>query len=458
MNKLFKGYIPYNEDELDEMWKNSIIAFDANVLLNLYRYSKETQEKLLNLFDRFNGRVWLPHQSAKEYFRNRKNVIAEQQNMYRKIEAKLCQKDSRLDILNSPIRHLYINSNELLGIINLLEDQRETTIKNYLKERKDMEEITIFEDSLLNRLITLFEGNVGKAYNEEENLEKCSTAKARYKYKIPPGYEDLKDKSEDPKEVANAYGDYILWSQIIDYAKSENVKSILLITDDNKEDWFGEISNIKIGPRSELIQEFYELTGKNIWIYSSDKFIEYAAKYLESLKLKENLKPEIYNDVIEEVINIKNSHYYDFLENDYTNFEKDLLSSYIKYKNVNECNAKNNVSDFRNNYLIDNFIKSKFLENKYQRKNISSSNDVEMAYILEREIEMKTAKYAELNGENQKITSQVKILKNDDYYDLDLINEMEIEKQKNISEMKELENEILYLYSELSKFLVRQKQ
>ena len=45
MREEFRGYDPPTNDEFERLWKDAIIAFDANVLLNVYRYPTSAAEK-----------------------------------------------------------------------------------------------------------------------------------------------------------------------------------------------------------------------------------------------------------------------------------------------------------------------------------------------------------------------------------------------------------------------------
>jgi hypothetical protein len=50
MKKLFPEYFQPDETEIKQIWNEGLIALDANVLLNLYRYSAETREEFLKAF------------------------------------------------------------------------------------------------------------------------------------------------------------------------------------------------------------------------------------------------------------------------------------------------------------------------------------------------------------------------------------------------------------------------
>jgi hypothetical protein len=51
MRKTFSGYYRPTEDEFAEMWRNCLFVLDANVLLNLYRYSRKTSDEFLGILD-----------------------------------------------------------------------------------------------------------------------------------------------------------------------------------------------------------------------------------------------------------------------------------------------------------------------------------------------------------------------------------------------------------------------
>ena len=45
MKDIFKGYYRPSDDEFKKMWEEGIFVFDTNVLLNFYRYKKETKRR-----------------------------------------------------------------------------------------------------------------------------------------------------------------------------------------------------------------------------------------------------------------------------------------------------------------------------------------------------------------------------------------------------------------------------
>jgi hypothetical protein len=52
----------------------------------------------------------------------------------------------------------------------------------------------------------------------------------------PPGYRD-KSKAERRREDDNRYGDLIIWREIVEFARSARLSGVVLLTNDNKQDW-----------------------------------------------------------------------------------------------------------------------------------------------------------------------------------------------------------------------------
>jgi|SRR5262245_4337358 len=100
MRNLFPGYYRPTEEEFSVLWRECIFSFDANVLLNLYKYSQTTRESFLKILSGLRDRIWLPHQAALEYQENRLKVIFDQYERYDDIP-------KQLKILLAQLRNKY---------------------------------------------------------------------------------------------------------------------------------------------------------------------------------------------------------------------------------------------------------------------------------------------------------------------------------------------------------------
>ena len=45
MEKIYREYKEFTDEEFQQLWKDCLFVFDTNILLNFYRYSKKSIEK-----------------------------------------------------------------------------------------------------------------------------------------------------------------------------------------------------------------------------------------------------------------------------------------------------------------------------------------------------------------------------------------------------------------------------
>ena len=89
MRTIIKEFLEPSNDEKSEIWENCVFVFDTNVLLNLYRYSAKTRKSLLDAFENYKNRVWIPYQVAYEFMKKRCEVIYETVNKYKQIKKEI---------------------------------------------------------------------------------------------------------------------------------------------------------------------------------------------------------------------------------------------------------------------------------------------------------------------------------------------------------------------------------
>ena len=155
MKKTFPGYYRPTEKEFAELWANCVFTLDANVLLDVYRYTPQTRKALLAILNQISGRLWLPHQAAIEYQKERITVIVKQSEAYDDIQ-KLLQKS--LNALEGQFgaykRHPFLDVSRLLKRISRLFDQ----INKELQQRKQEHPDWLSDDTIHNELAILLAG------------------------------------------------------------------------------------------------------------------------------------------------------------------------------------------------------------------------------------------------------------------------------------------------------------
>lgn len=269
MRKGFIGYYKPTQKELEKLWKESIFVFDTSVLLNIYRYSPEAREDFFKLLEELKHRIWIPYQVAFEFHEQRENVITQQDAIYDDIEGiiRFLQK-AILDKYRKG--HPFANIDQIKGIFEEAVEKAKATLQEAQSKHPNLME----EDIHLTRLTTILENKVGEEFPKEKVNKIYEEGQQRYKDKVPPGYEDAKNK-----EGTKPYGDLLLWYQLIEHAKARK-KPIIFITDDTKEDWWRQGREKILGPRPELIQEIYDKANVAFYMYLADEFIKRAQEFL----------------------------------------------------------------------------------------------------------------------------------------------------------------------------------
>jgi hypothetical protein len=277
MKNTFPGYRKKTEKEIKTLWTKGTICFDANVLLNLYRYSNDTKEAIVELIQKFEKNIWLPHQAALEYNKNRYEVIAAQEKTYKDFIDKIGQIEKDLQSTSKPP---FLSEKVHLSLKKVFKDvnkEVDDSIQKYCDFLKS--------DPIYDSLSKIFENKISPPFDSEKLKEIFKEGETRFKAKIPPGYEDEKNKQGDRK-----YGDLVLWKQIIEKAK-ETKAPIIFITDERKTDWWWKIKDGRnMGPRQELVEELMVQAKVEFHMYSSERFLSYGLNYLEEQVNKKALE------------------------------------------------------------------------------------------------------------------------------------------------------------------------
>jgi len=281
MQKAFPGHFRPTKDGFQSLWDECFFAVDANVLLHLYRYSPHTRQALEQTLTSVKDRLFLPHQAAREFLKNRLGVTAGQAEEYTKAITKLSEITSALA---NTKKHPFLSGKELQDLNDLtpklikqLEDQKAALLGR------------LNNDEILEFVATLFDGKTGDGFSDSDLKTIATDGDLRYQNEVPPGYKD--GKKDTSGDAYRRYGDLIIWRQLI--AKAEASSSpIIFITDDRKEDWWLEQSGRTIGPRTELREEFIRESSKDFWMYTVDKFMEEVAT-AKNTKVSEEAIAEI---------------------------------------------------------------------------------------------------------------------------------------------------------------------
>ena len=289
MKDLFPGHFKESEENLREVWDSCIFVFDANILLNLYRYSDATRNEFLGLLEKIKDRVWLPHRAAEEYLSNRLSVIDQQEQSYDSTIKSINNLKSDLD---NARQHPFVSKQTMGDVDSVFNALCEELLKN-----KKVHTQRISNDEIKNSISQIFENRVGSPFDRERLEQLIVDGEERYKQKIPPGFKDASKSSESEvfTEKCRKYGDLIVWKQVLEHS-SEVEKGVVLVTDDKKEDWWERFKGKTVGPRPEMVKEFKDSKSNTFHMYQADRFLELA---------RENLGEQVSPEIVEEIREVR---------------------------------------------------------------------------------------------------------------------------------------------------------
>jgi hypothetical protein len=112
------------------------------------------------------------------------------------------------------------------------------------------------EDSILSRLNEMLKDRVLAKPVDAEWDALIGEGKQRVIDQRPPGYMD----AAKTEHVEGPAGDFLVYWQACK-AAAERGLDLIIITGDEKEDWWWRQGSTMIGPRTEMVKEFFDLSG-----------------------------------------------------------------------------------------------------------------------------------------------------------------------------------------------------
>lgn len=384
MKDKFKGFYRLSEEEYDELWQKALFIPDSSFLCNLYRLPASSREEMFKALDAVSNRIWVPHQVALEFFRNRPAVIADQRKKFSEVKNLIFE---LRDNFTSELKKLKLKKRHSLINPDTFEKRLKELLGDFNNEITALEEqqITIDSDPILNDLAKLINDKIGEPPENQDKIDELyKKGEIQYQKKIPPGYMDA-SKSKDKEGpfygfggivYQRQFGDFLIWTQILEEAKNSNQTSVIFLTDDSKEDWYWIVGGQKLGPRPELVEEIFKVAGvKHFHIYSTEQFLEYASHYFKIKISAESI--EAAKDIAE--VTREESDLLSVAENDpepiVGDIIKELGSDLIKYDvDIEQTIAETNASSW---ILFDFFIVD--LHYDEQKREITFSADLALS-------------------------------------------------------------------------------
>ncbi|WP_328393939.1 PIN domain-containing protein [Streptomyces sp. NBC_00390] len=257
---------------------SGLVATDANVLLNLYRYTEQARADLLGALHSLGDRLWIPHQVLLEFWRNRETTISDARSTSTKAAQEMSGHSAQaIQTLRTWANRVALSDEEF-------DELRDRLTEIFDETRKKIAEVGEGEwqsithdtgaDPVVNILKRALDGRVGAPFVLDEVPKLVERGKERVKLRVPPGYMDAKKDGDGP------VGDFFVWEQLLREAARRRC-DVLFVTADAKEDWWRKERGINRGPRPELTAELRARAGSRLFLLTPKQFLEAAAPILQ---------------------------------------------------------------------------------------------------------------------------------------------------------------------------------
>lgn len=271
-----EGAIPQTRDEAREGLTRGLVSLDANVLLSFYRFSPGARQALISVLEALGDRVFVTHQAAREFWRNRLAAIDARNTATEQLGSALSRAENQVqDAVRVWAKQTAADAaveQQMLRSVRQAFETCSTTADGVTNESSTFA-YDAGQDSVTLALQPLLAARVGNPLPPEQHEDAVAEAARRTQLGLPPGFRDA--KKEDAGGADGASGDYLVWLQSMVEAEARGLP-LVLVTGDEKEDWWWKHRGQLLGPRSELAEEFHERCGAALVMLRPLQLIEHA--------------------------------------------------------------------------------------------------------------------------------------------------------------------------------------
>ncbi|MGW2147393.1 PIN-like domain-containing protein [Nonomuraea bangladeshensis] len=286
------------DEERKEFFAGGTIVLDTNVLLDLYQYTPNTRQQLLDALGTVSDRLWMPYQVGLEFVRGRAGVIKGRVEALHKapgkVSAAFTNAWKQINDAVADVKQLledYAGDQDTSEIDALISEREFNELMHpwraelvnrakQVKDESDFGAATFVQgrDTLLPQIAALFGDRIGDPPEQGLVRERIELAIAfRFPNKIPPGFADTR-KDTDLRSA----GDFLLWEELIEHAQTLSPGAkVILVSRDTKKDWYQpEGFGQEERPWPQLIDEFERRTSARLLIAATATFYSDVKKFL----------------------------------------------------------------------------------------------------------------------------------------------------------------------------------
>ena len=260
MKQHFPGFYTYSKQEQKDLISKSTIVFGASVLLDLLKISYG--KNFLDIVSKEIGseRLWLPYDTAWLYHERLATIVDEQ---VKNVDSAASALNRLKDSFSDNGQHPYVSDTLKVSF-----DKMMNQLKDALDKDRDFLLSHLNNSILRKRIDELFRGRIGEPYEQNQLEQLYQESEERHKQGRHPSID-----FSSSKNIRIRHHRLIVWKQIERYAKEEK-KDIVLVLNRITPNWFFIYNDTLVRPHQNLINEFIENTGQNIYIITAHELID----------------------------------------------------------------------------------------------------------------------------------------------------------------------------------------
>jgi hypothetical protein len=167
---LRQGFAEYYEPSREDLWGNGIVVFDTNILLDFYEFTPQTRDEAFAALSQIRGRLWLPHQVAEEYQRDRLRVLLRE---HKKANESIAKVVKTIDDIPGSIKASTAQQKSMARVLAPLRE----SIRTELEKVRPVGEPQLVKDDIDERFVELFGEQVGRPLDDAERAARYDEIK-----------------------------------------------------------------------------------------------------------------------------------------------------------------------------------------------------------------------------------------------------------------------------------------
>lgn len=283
---IYSDFVEYqNLDVVDaaEPVEGTIYAIDTNVLLNLYKYSRQTAEDVIGALTNMSSVLFVPHQTLQEFWSRLEEVRKGDHHREAAGKVESASSEVKRTVATWLTRTGLTSATD--GVASTIESALDQLV-NAAAQLQDTIDRTRQESEqggsgIIKALEQILSGRVGLAPDSETRKRLLEDFRRRVADGIPPGTRDAELKNGKTDKAA---GDFLIWQQCIDEARRRKESEgrtfdLTLITNDLKDDWIrGRDASRPLAHRL-LLREYADHVGGVFRIATFGNLLDTAANH-----------------------------------------------------------------------------------------------------------------------------------------------------------------------------------